>query len=284
VVFAPERVDPGNDRFTVTNTPKLVGGITPESTRLACALFETCIQDVIPVGSPEVAELAKVLENTFRFINISLINETALTCDRLGINIWEVLEAASTKPFAFMPHYPSVGVGGHCIPVVPHYLEAAARAVGAATELIPAAMRINSAMPHFVVDKLEGALWASGKRLAGATVLLVGITYKPDIADIRESAAVRVLEEAVARRARVLFHDPLIPTLNIAGRCLMSVALDRQLLSTLDAVVLLTPHTGVDYDEIVRWSPLVIDTHSGLHPLEAQNVLNVWVPATSSVR
>ena len=167
----------------------------------------------MPVSSPEIAELAKLVENTFRFINISFINEMALLCDRLGVNVWEVIEAAKTKPFAFMPHYPSPGVGGHCIPVVPQYLQAAAHEHGLISELIPAANRINEAMPKLVVNKLEHALQQRlGKSLINASVLLVGITYKPDIADIRESAAIRVFEEALSRGARVGYHDPLMPT------------------------------------------------------------------------
>src|SRR5205085_6399967 len=202
LVFAPERIDPGNTRFTVKNTPKIVGGVGPASTRLGCALYEACIDEVVPVSSPEIAELAKLVENTFRFINISFINEMALLCDRLGVNVWEVIEAAKSKPFAFMAHYPSPGVGGHCIPVVPQYLQAAAREHGLLSELIPAANRINDAMPRLVVDKLEQALGErGGKALVGANVLLIGVTYKPDIADVRESAALRVLEVAVGRGA-----------------------------------------------------------------------------------
>jgi UDP-N-acetyl-D-glucosamine dehydrogenase len=275
VAFAPERIDPGNRTFTVKNTPKLVGGITPESTRLAALLYEPCIDEVVLVSSPDVAELAKLVENTFRFINISFINEMALLCDRLGVNVWEVIEAARTKPFAFMPHYPSAGVGGHCIPVVPQYLDAAARAAGLHSELIPAANRINDSMPRLIVDKIEQAL---DRTLLGAQVLLVGITYKPDIADIRESAAVRVLHEAVARGARVAYHDPLWPILQTDSGALRSVDLDADGLASVDAVVLLTPHTSIDFASIVRAAPLVIDTHSGLHPREASNVVNVWVP------
>ena len=283
LVFAPERIDPGNVRYTVKNTPKIVGGITPESTRLGCLLFEPCIDEVVPVGSAEVAELAKLVENTFRFINISFINEMALLCDRLGVNVWEVIEAAKTKPFAFMPHYPSPGVGGHCIPVVPQYLQAAAREQGLMGELIPAANRINAAMPRLVVDKLERALAErSGKSLTNASVLLVGVTYKPDIADIRESAALRVFQEAFSRGARVSYHDPLMPTLVVAGEMVESVELDPLELGALDAVVLLTPHTGIDYDRIIRMAPLVIDTHSGLQPREAPNVVNIWVPEAVS--
>ena len=280
VVFAPERIDPGNTRFTVKNTPKLVGGMTPESTRLGCLLYEPCIDEVVPVSSPEIAELAKLVENTFRFINISFINEMALLCDRLGVNVWEVIEAAKTKPFAFMPHYPSPGVGGHCIPVVPQYLQEAAREQGLIGELIPAANRINEAMPKLVVDKLERALEERrGKRLINANVLLVGVTYKPDIADIRESAALRVFEEAFSRGARVSYHDPLMPRVTVGGETVSSVSLDPGRIGLQDAVVLLTPHTGIDYDRIIRAAPLILDTHSGLQQREAPNVVNMWVPA-----
>jgi nucleotide sugar dehydrogenase len=257
-----------------------VGGITPESSRLGCILYEACIDEVVPVSSPEIAELAKLVENTFRFINISFINEMALLCDRLGVNVWEVIEAAKTKPFAFMPHYPSPGVGGHCIPVVPQYLQAAAREHGLSGELIPAANRINETMPRLVVDKLERALEEHrGRRLWGAKVLLIGVTYKPDIADVRESAALRVFEEAQARGAQVTYYDPLMPLVSVAGASVASVDLGAIDLGEQDAVVLLTPHTRVDYDRIIRDARLVIDTHSGLQPREAPNVINVWVPA-----
>ena len=283
LVFAPERIDPGNTRYTVKNTPKLVGGATPESTQLGCILYQTCIDEVVPVSAPEIAELAKLVENTFRFINISFINEMALLCDRIGVNVWEVIEAAKTKPFAFMPHYPSPGVGGHCIPVVPQYLQAAAREHGLLGELIPAANRINEAMPKLVVDKLERALGERfGKRLFNANILLVGITYKPDIADVRESAALRVLQEAFARGARVAYHDPFMPAVTVGDEMVRSVELDAAELQVLDAVVLLTPHTTVDYDSIIRASRLVIDTHSGLQPREAPNVVNIWVPEVAA--
>jgi UDP-N-acetyl-D-glucosamine dehydrogenase len=281
VVFAPERIDPGNTRFTVKNTPKLVGGISPESTRIGSVLYETCIDEVVPVSSPEIAEMAKLVENTFRFVNISFINEMALLCDRLGVNIWEVIEAARTKPFAFMPHFPSAGVGGHCIPVVPQYLDAAAREQGLSSELIPAANRINSAMPRLVVDKLQQALRASGKPLMAANVLIVGVTYKPDIADVRESSAIKVLEETSARGARVVYHDPLMPSLSLADSIVKSVGLDASTLEAMDAVVLLTAHTSIDYDRIVRLASLVIDTHSGLRPREAPNVVNIWQPGVA---
>jgi UDP-N-acetyl-D-glucosamine dehydrogenase len=278
LVFAPERIDPGNTRFTVKNTPKLVGGTTERATELACLLYESIIDEVIPVSSPDVAEMAKLVENTFRFINISFVNEMALLCDRLGVNVFEVIEAAKSKPFAFMPHYPSAGVGGHCIPVVPLYLGAAARDHGMVTELIEASERINDSMPKMIVNKIEAALESRGKRLLGANVLLIGMTYKADIADVRESASIRVLEEALSRGARAGFHDALVPSLTVAGDTVKSVALTTEQLKAADAVILLTPHTTVDYDLIVREASLVIDTRSGLNPVKASNVLNVWVP------
>ncbi len=278
LVFAPERIDPGNTRFGVKNTPKLVGGLTEESSRLGALFYETFIDSVIPVSSPEVAEMAKLVENTFRFINISFVNEMALLCDKLAVNVWEVIEAAKSKPFAFMPHYPSAGVGGHCIPVVPLYLQAAGREHGLQTELIAAATRINGAMPKLILDKLEMALEARGKRMLGANMLVVGVTYKPDIADIRESAALRVLEEALARGARASYHDPLIPTLSLLGETVRSIPLTRTELASVDAVLLLTPHTTIDYDLILARAPLVIDTRSGLAPVAAPNVVNVWLP------
>jgi UDP-N-acetyl-D-glucosamine dehydrogenase len=283
LVFAPERIDPGNTRYTVKNTPKLVGGITPECTRLATLLYAACVEEVVAVNSPEVAELAKLVENTFRFINISFINEMAVLCDRLGVNVWEVIQAASTKPFAFMPHYPGPGVGGHCIPVVPQYLHAAAREQGLSGELIPAANRVNDAMPKLVVNKVEQALQARrGRRLINASILLIGVTYKADIADVRESAALRVFEQAFARGARVAYHDPYMPQVNVGGETVHSVPLDQTDLALYDAVVLLTPHTTIDYDSIIRSARLVVDTHSGLQPREAPNVVNIWVPASMS--
>jgi UDP-N-acetyl-D-glucosamine dehydrogenase len=281
LVFAPERIDPGNRDFTVSNTPKLVGGVSEASTQLARLLFETCIDKVIPVASPEVAEMAKLVENTFRFINISFVNEMALLCDKIGVNVWEVIAAATTKPFAFMPHYPSPGVGGHCIPVVPQYLQAAAREHGLSTELIAAANNVNRSMPGLVVDKLATALEQAGKRLSDAEVLCVGVTYKPDIADIRESAAIRVIEEILARGGRVLYHDPLVPRMTVVGGVLTSSSLDAAQVARVDAVVLLTPHSTVDYEMVVNEAALVIDTHSGLRPRKAANVVNIWVPGAT---
>ena len=240
----------------------------------------------MPVSSPEIAELAKLVENTFRFINISFINEMALLCDRLGVNVWEVIEAAKTKPFAFMAHYPSPGVGGHCIPVVPQYFRPRRTSMGLHE-------RADSGrVPHQRGDAQAGrrqaraARWERGKRWSTRSVLLVGMTYKPDIADMRESAALRVLEEALVDGARsASYHDPLMPTVT-RGRRRRRVgrAGPDGYRGRLDAVVLLTPHTSIDYDRIIASARLVVDTHSGLQPREAPNVVNVWVPESLDSR
>jgi UDP-N-acetyl-D-glucosamine dehydrogenase len=271
LVFAPERIDPGNPVYGVENTPKLVGGITPRCTALGTLLFERFIERVVAVSSPEVAEMAKLVENTFRFINISFANEMALLCDRSGLNVWEVIDAAATKPFAFLPHYPGPGVGGHCIPVVPFYLEALARQHGMVAELVEVAGRINAAMPEFVVERLARLLDPTAAE--APRVLAVGVTYKADIADLRESAALRVLERLLARGWSVEYHDPLVPRVMVSGRVLESQPL--ALAGEVDAVVLLTPHSSLDYRLLLDRAPLVLDTTNALrhHPPGAARVV-----------
>lgn len=283
LVFAPERIDPGNSRFTVRNTPKLVGGMTPSCTEAAVALYRQFIDDVVPVSSPEIAEMSKLIENTFRFINISFINEMALLCDKLGINIWEVIDAAKTKPFAFLPHYPGPGVGGHCIPVVPLYLEAVARQHGMVAQLIEVSAQINDAMPHMIVSKIEEALAERGRTIDGASILLVGVTYKADVADTRESAALLILAELARRGAEVGYHDPLIGALSVDGRGYESQALAAEALGVRDCVVILTPHSTIDFAAIVEQAQLVVDTRSALIPVSSPNVINVWRPRASPV-
>src|SRR5579859_668290 len=278
LAFTPERVDPGNSHFSVRNTPKIVGGICAESTRLASIFFDGVVQQVHAVSSAEAAEMTKLVENTFRYVNISFVNEMALLCDRIGLNVWEVIRAAATKPFGFMAHYPGPGVGGDCIPVVPQFLRTTAAAHGLETKFIGCANHVNDHMPRFVVDKLESALLGTGLPLTGARVLAVGVTYKADFADTRESAAIRVLQEALRRGAELSFHDPLVPSLCLDGQTLASVNLDDELVNA-DAVLLLTPHSIIDYDRVVAEARLVVDTHSGIQPRRAPNVYNVWVPA-----
>jgi len=268
---APERIDPGNTRFNVRNTPKLVGGATPRCTELAVLFYQPLVDQVVPCASPEVAELSKLVENTFRFVNISLMNELAQLCDRLGVNVWEVVEAAATKPFAFMPHWPSAGVGGHCIPIVPFYLVEAARETGVAAEMVSAAGRVNDAQPAWVVAKLERLLAERSQALDGARILLLGMAYKPEVADLRESSALIVLEQLVGRGAQVNYHDPWVPSLRAAGREWTSGALDN--LEQYNAAILLAAHRGVDYARIAATVPVVLDTSNALKSLAAPSVV-----------
>ena len=264
LAFAPERIDPGNKMFPLNKIPRLIGGITAECTATAARFYEMFVDDVWPVSSPEVAEMSKNVENTFRFINISFINEVAMLCDRMGISVWEVVRAASTKPFAFMPHYPSPGVGGHCIPIVPFYLESVARVYGTPATIIEAAGRINDMMPSFVVDKLERELGKRGRKPQDARVLVVGVTYKPDVPDLRESAALRVLAQLMDRGIRASYYDPYVPELSIGGHKLTSEpALDA---ARVDCALLTTPHKAMDYDRLARASAFIFDTVNALPP------------------
>ncbi len=218
-----------------------------------------------------MAELSKLVENTFRFVNISLINEVAQLCDRLGLSVWDVLQAAATKPFAYLPHWPSAGVGGHCIPIVPFYLAEAARENGVEAEMVAAAGRVNDAQPAWVVDRLARLLEQRGELLDGARVLLLGVAYKPNVADLRESPALRVLECLVARGADVAFHDPWVPRLRAAGRDWASSDLEH--LEQYTAAIVLAAHRGVDYERVVAQVPLVLDTSNALSGLQAPSVV-----------
>jgi UDP-N-acetyl-D-glucosamine dehydrogenase len=273
VAFCPERIDPGNTTWRVENTPKLVGGLTPRCTELAAAFYAPVCESVVRCSSPEVAEFSKLVENSYRFINISFVNEVAVLCDRLGISIWEVIQAAATKPFAFQPHRPSAGVGGHCIPVVPFQLEALAKEHGLVAELVEVAGRINSEQPRFVVAKLGRLLGAGGLALPRARILCLGVTYKPDVADLRESAALKVLEELLWQRADVSYWDPYFPQVEVGSQTLASIDLDEQAIAGMDAIVLLVPHTGPDYAGIARRARLILDTVNHLAELRAPNVV-----------
>jgi UDP-N-acetyl-D-glucosamine dehydrogenase len=273
LVFAPERIDPGNAHWNVRNTPKLIGGITPRCTELAEHLYRTFVDDLVPVSSPEVAETSKLVENTFRFINISFVNEIALLCDRIGISVWDVIEAATTKPFAFMPHYPGAGVGGHCIPIVPFYLEAVAQKHGVMAAMIEAAGRINDHMPTFAIEKMARLLRQRGRDVVQARVLVLGVTYKRDVADLRESSALEVLQRLAADGYQALYHDPLIPRVEHAGLALESTPLTASTLAGVDCVILCAPHTRVDYDLVVSQAPLVLDTCNALKGYRRANVV-----------
>lgn len=274
LAYAPERIDPGNPRFGVKNTPKLVGGITPECRRIACSLFQQIVETVVPVDSPEVAETAKLVENTFRFINISFVNELAILCDRLGLDVWQVIRAASTKPFAFLAHHPGPGVGGDCIPVMPLYLEWAACQADLQLETVAAARRVNDQMPRFVVEKLARLLRErAGKSIRDARVLVVGVTYKPNVADLRNAPSLSILSQLIEIGVDVSYHDSLIPEIRINGVDLSSIELDH--LSEFDAFVLVTPHQNIDYESLVTSGALVLDTQNALVNRAASNVVHL---------
>ena len=264
LAFAPERVNPGDAQFTVQNTPKLIGGVTAACRDLAMALYAPIVGGVVPVSSPIVAETAKLLENTFRAVNVALVNELALMCQRLGIDVWEVIDAAATKPFGFMPFRPGPGLGGHCIPIVPHYLAWKLKTLGYEARFIALADEVNSAMPAHVVSLVADALndAATPKPLRGARVLLLGVTYKPDVADTRESPPLEVLELLRAKGAAAAYHDPLIATVEVGGEALECAALDEAALAAADCVVIATDHKSYDWAWVCRHARLVVDTRN----------------------
>lgn len=262
LAFSPERVDPGNPVYHTKNTPKVVGGVTPACTEVATGFYRSTIDTVVPVSSPEAAELVKLLENTFRSVNIGLVNEMAIVCDRLGVDIWEVIEAAATKPFGFMKFTPGPGIGGHCIPLDPHYLAWKMRALNYKTRFIDLASEVNSAMPDFVVEKVAWALNDDGKAVKGANVLVLGVAYKKDIDDIRESPALDVIRHLELRGASVTYHDPHIPSFREDGHEMVGVALSDAVLDATDAIVVITDHAGVDYQRVADRARLVVDSRN----------------------
>ncbi len=268
LAFSPERVDPGNPRFTTRNVPKVVGGIDGPSTELARALYESALDRIVTVSSTRVAEMVKLLENTFRAVNIGLVNEIALMCDRLGVDVWEVIDAPATKPFGFMPFYPGPGLGGHCIPIDPFYLSWKARQSGVDSRFIDLAGQVNGAMPRFVVDKIAEALNHHCKALNGASVLVLGLSYKRDIADTRESPSIDVMNLLHARGAHVRYADPHVRELRAqgwaGGIALTSEPLTEETLARADVVAVLTEHRSVDYALVRRAAPLVVDTRHAL--------------------
>jgi len=262
LAFAPERVNPGDERFGTRNTPKLVGGCTPLCAELAVALYATIVDEVVPVSSTTVAETAKLLENTFRAVNVALVNEMALMCERLGIDVWEVIEAAATKPFGFMPFYPGPGLGGHCIPIVPHYLAWKLKTLGYEARFIALADEVNSAMPAHVVAKIADALNDQAKPLRGSRIVVLGVTYKPNVADTRESPPLEVLSQLLAKGADAVYHDPYVPALELGGRVHESIALDEEALRAADCVVIATDHRSYDWSWLVANARLIVDTRN----------------------
>ena len=264
LAFSPERVDPGNERFNTRNTPKVIGGITPACLKVAIALYQGAIDTLVPVSSPEAAELVKILENTFRSVNIGLANEMAIVCDKLGVDVWELIEAAATKPFGFMKFLPGPGLGGHCIPVDPHYLAWKMRGLNYKTRFIDLAGELNTEMPLFWVRKVAEALNEQGKAVRGASVLVLGVAYKRDIDDIRESPALDIIRLLEDQGASVSYSDPYVPVLAEEGHEFRSVALDSKTVAAADCVMIVTDHTAVDYHMIKRHARLVVDTRNAM--------------------
>jgi UDP-N-acetyl-D-glucosamine dehydrogenase len=267
VAFSPEREDPGRKTHNTRTTPKLVGGLDEKSTQLAAALYARGVEKVVPVSSAEVAEAAKILENTFRAINIALVNELKLILTPMGIDVWEVIEAAATKPFGYMPFYPGPGLGGHCIPIDPFYLTWKAREVGQYTRFIELAGEINTRMPHHVVDRTAAALNEDAKAVRGARVLVVGLAYKPNVDDVRETPAAEIIDLLADIGADVSYHDPLVPRfphMRRHKRDMQSVTLTPESLASFDCVIIVTNHDCVDYKAIATHSKLVVDTRNAL--------------------
>ena len=262
LAFSPERIDPGRTDWRVENTPKVLGGTTPQCLAMAQALYEQVIEKVVPVSSTQTAEMVKLLENTFRAVNIALVNEVAIICDKLELDVWEVIEAASTKPYGFMPFYPGPGLGGHCIPVDPHYLAWKLKTVDYNARFIQLAGEINFAMPQYVVGKVSGALNDEGKAVKGSRILLLGVAYKRDVSDIRESPALDIMRLLLRKGASVSYHDPYVPHLRLDDMVMDSVTLDAQALRSSDCVVVTTDHRSYHWDWVAQNSRLVVDTRN----------------------
>ncbi len=271
--FSPERVDPGNPRYQTANIPKVVGGASSACTAMGEAFYAQALEKVVPVSSTQVAEMVKLLENTFRMINIGLVNEIALMCDRMGINVWEVIEAAATKPFGFMPFYPGPGLGGHCIPIDPFYLSWKTKQAGIEARFIELAGYINGQMPHFVVDKIQNALNDAAKPVKGSHIHVLGVAYKKDIEDVRESPALDIILLLERRGARVTYSDPHVPRLHLNGAELESQPIE--IVAAADCVVIITDHSAFDYRGIVGTARLVVDTRNALKGIAAPHVVRL---------
>ncbi len=262
LAFSPERVDPGNRKYGIKNTPRVVGGTTPLCTKIAQLFYEQIIDKAVPMSSTQSAEMVKLLENTFRSVNIGLVNEVALMCDRLKIDVWEIIESADTKPFGFMPFYPGPGLGGHCIPIDPHYLSWKLKSLNYYARFIELAGDINSHMPEYVVERINRALNQFRKTLKDSNILVLGVAYKKDIQDVRESPALDVIKLLQNQGAKVKYNDPHVPSILMNSHVMKSTKLTSQLLRKADCAVIVTDHSAYDYDWIVRNSKLVFDTRN----------------------
>ena len=272
--FSPERVDPGNTQYHTRNIPKVVGGVTPGCTELGAQFYSQALEKVVPVSSTTVAETVKLLENTFRMINIGLANEIAMMCDRMGINVWEVIDAAATKPFGYMPFYPGPGLGGHCIPIDPFYLSWKSKQAGIEARFIDLAGNINGQMPRFVVDKIHYALNDRAKPLRGAHIHIAGVAYKRDVDDLRESPALDLILLLEQRGARVTYTDPYISSLRLDGRQLMSSNLNEQAVEA-DCVVIVTDHKVIDFAGLVDRAKLIVDTRNALKGIHSPKIVRL---------
>jgi UDP-N-acetyl-D-glucosamine dehydrogenase len=275
LAFSPERIDPGNKQYQTRNIPKVVGGVTAHCTQVAKTLYEQSIDTVVPVSSTRVAEMVKLLENTFRSVNIGLVNELALMSAKLNINVWEVIDAAATKPFGFMPFYPGPGLGGHCIPIDPFYLGWKAKMNGFEPRFIELAGQINESMPKFVVDKVTDALNNDGKAVRNARIHVLGVAYKRDVNDVRESPALHVIKMLLDKGATVTYSDPFAPVIREEGMELSHVPVREALESGTDCVVLLTDHSTFNYPEIVHLAPMIIDTRNALRDFIGGNIIRL---------
>ena len=276
LAFSPERIDPGNTKYALRDIPKVVGGLTPACLALATALYGRVTAQVVPVADPQTAEMVKLFENTFRSVNIALVNEFAIMSRRLGLSVWEVIAAAATKPFGFMPFYPGPGLGGHCLPSDPHYLSWKVRLAGYEPRFVAFADEINRQMPAYVVQLVADALNDRGRALRGARILALGVAYKANVGDTRDSPALEILELLLAKGAAVEYHDPLVPAVTVAGRTLASIPWSAADLAARDVVLVLTPHAGYDWPAIVRAARLVVDTRNATgSALPAPNVIRL---------
>ena len=274
LAFSPERVDPGNPRYSTHNTPKIIGGVTPACTSLARQLYEQVVERVIPVSSTKAAEMVKLLENTFRMVNIGLVNEIAIMCDKLNLDVWEIIEAAATKPFGFMPFYPGPGLGGHCIPIDPLYLSWKLKLLNYNARFIELASEVNTKMPEYVATKVGRALNKMKKAVNGSKILVLGIAYKKDISDTRESPALDIIRLLQEEGAVVSYADPYNPKLKLDHEVLRSLALTPENLRSFDCVVVVTDHREFDYELVARESSLIVDCRNAL-PKEAGNVVRI---------
>ena len=275
LAYSPERVDPGSKHYNIRNTPKVVGGIDSRSTKLAELLYRQVADIVVPVSCPEVAEMTKIFENVFRSVNIALVNELTLLCEKMGISVWEVIDAAASKPFGYMPFYPGPGIGGHCIPLDPYYLANKAREYDFHTRFIELAADINEQMPYYVASRIMEALNDRGKSLNDAKVLVLGVAYKKDVEDARESPSLKLIQLLREKGADISYNDPYVASIQISDETLTSVELADELLSMSDCVVIATDHSGYDYQNIVDKASLVFDARGATRRLGSNNIVRL---------